>query len=148
MAEPPDRETQTLRDLLDLMHEHDLDRIKVRLGDAIYELVRREGGVVAAPLPAAAGPAASGEPAAPAVSSHVKRVVAPLTGVFYRSASPDSEVFAELGDRVEKGAVVCILEAMKLFNEIQSDHAGTIVRILPQNGELVSVGEDLFWIEP
>ena len=76
------------------------------------------------------------------------RCVAPLTGVFYRSPSPDAAVYVEVGDRVEGGDVLCVLEAMKLFNEIQSDDAGTIVRIVPENGELVSQGEDLFWIEP
>ena len=53
-----------------------------------------------------------------------------------------------MGDRVETGDVLCVLEAMKLFNEIQSDYAGTIVRVVPGNGELVSQGEELFWIEP
>ena len=52
------------------------------------------------------------------------------------------------GQRIESGAVVCILEAMKLFNEIQSDYAGTVMRIVPENGELVSQGAELFWIEP
>jgi acetyl-CoA carboxylase biotin carboxyl carrier protein len=70
-----------------------------------------------------------------------------LTGVFYRSASPDAEPFVNVGDRVEAGDVLCILEAMKLFNEIQSDYAGTITRIVAENGELVSQGADLFWIE-
>jgi acetyl-CoA carboxylase biotin carboxyl carrier protein len=79
---------------------------------------------------------------------NVKRVTAPLTGVFYRSSSPDALPFVELGDRVEDGGVLCILEAMKLFNEIQSDYTGTVMRILPENGELVSQGDELFWIAP
>jgi acetyl-CoA carboxylase biotin carboxyl carrier protein len=144
-------ETETIQSLLEIMHEHDLDRIKVKVGDAVYELVRREGGtqVVAPPLAAASMPAAvRAEPGSAAPPSHAKRVTAPLTGVFYRSSSPDAEPFVDEGDRVETGDVLCILEAMKLFNEIQSDFAGTIVRIIPENGELVSQGEDLFWIEP
>ena len=145
-------EQQTLQDLLTLMHEHDLERIKVKVGDAVYEIDRRVPGAPAYAQPSVdaqtGGPGAdSGEPAASA-PSHVKRIVAPLTGVFYRSSSPDAESFVNAGDRVEAGDVLCILEAMKLFNEIQSDYAGTILRVLPENGELVSQGAELFWIEP
>ena len=68
--------------------------------------------------------------------------------VFYRSPTPDAPVYVEVGDRVEPGDILCVLEAMKLFNEIQSDDAGRIVRIVPDNGELVSQGGELFWIEP
>jgi acetyl-CoA carboxylase biotin carboxyl carrier protein len=144
-------ETQTLQSLLEIMHEHDLDRIKVKLGDAVYELVRREAGPAAVmPVhPAAAMGAVPSDPdVPPAPPANVKRVGAPLTGVFYRSPSPDAEAFVNVGDRVEEGTVICILEAMKLFNEIQSEYAGTIVRIVPENGELVSQGEDLVWIAP
>jgi len=146
-----EHETETVASLLEIMHEHDLDRIKVKLGDAVYELVRREAGaqVIAAPAPSSANPQAVRTEAAPAAPpSNVKRVTAPLTGVFYRSPSPDAEAFVNVGDRIEAGGVLCILEAMKLFNEIQSDFAGTIARIIPENGELVSQGEDLFWIGP
>ena len=154
MEERYPEETQTLKDLLALMNEHDLDRIKVKLGDAFYEIVRREATAVAyapAPMPAATGRTAASDAAptaAPAANPNVKKVVAPLTGVFYRSPSPDTEAYVELGDRVDAGDVLCILEAMKLFNEIQSDYSGAVVRIIPENGELVSQGEDLFWIEP
>lgn len=144
-------ETQTLRELLEIMHEHDLDAIKVRVGDAVYELVRREGGPAAVPgvpLAAANLPSAAGEHSASNRPANIKCVVAPLTGVFYLSSSPETEPFVDVGMRVESGSVLCILEAMKLFNEIQSDFAGVITRILPQNGELVSQGQELFWIEP
>ena len=144
-------ESETIQSLLDIMHEHDLDRIKVKVGDAIYELVRREAGaafvapvVQSIPAPAAPSDGAS----SPAPPANVKRVTAPLTGVFYRSASPDADVFVNIGDRIEIGSVLCILEAMKLFNEIQSDYAGTVARIIPENGELVSQGDELFWIAP
>jgi acetyl-CoA carboxylase biotin carboxyl carrier protein len=137
-------ETQTLRELLALMREHDLEELKIKLGDATYEISRRaaasDGSTGAAP---AAGPGE--EAAAPA---GVAKVLAPLTGVFYRASSPDAQAYVEVGDVVETGDVICVLEAMKLFNEIQSDYAGTIVRIVPGNGELVSQGEELFWIEP
>jgi acetyl-CoA carboxylase biotin carboxyl carrier protein len=149
MEETGDREMETLQELLALMKEHDLDRLKVKRGDAVYELVRRDGTVTHAPAPPQpVAPVASADPAVPVAGAHVKKVVAPLTGVFYRSPSPDTDSYVEIGSHVSKGDVICILEAMKLFNEIQSDHTGVVVRIVPQNGELVSQGEDLFWIEP
>jgi acetyl-CoA carboxylase biotin carboxyl carrier protein len=145
-------ETETIASLLEIMHEHDLDRIKVKVGDAVYELVRREAGAQivapAAAAPLAAAPTAAAGAGAPVAPANVKRVTAPLTGVFYRASSPDAESFVNQGDRVEVGDVVCILEAMKLFNEIQTDYAGTVLRIIPENGELVSQGEELFWIQP
>lgn len=140
-----DAELQTLQTLLDLMHEHDLDRLKVKVGDTVYEMVRRDGAPQSAP---ATTVARASEAPAPRATANVKKIVAPLTGVFYRSSSPDSEPFVLEGQRVESGAVVCILEAMKLFNEIQSDYAGTVVRFVPENGELVSQGAELLWIEP
>jgi len=150
-------ETQTLKDLLEIMHEHDLDALKVKVGDKVFELVRREAGITVLPAVGgvAAAPAAPDAPAAPApgaaapaASANVKKVTAPLVGVFYRSPSPDAEPYAKVGDRVEPGQVLCVLEAMKLFNEITSDHAGVVTRIIPENGELVSLGQELFWIEP
>jgi acetyl-CoA carboxylase biotin carboxyl carrier protein len=146
-------EADTIQSLLDIMHENDLDRIKVKVGDATYELVRREAGAqIVAPMavPHAAAPSAADHGAASpsAPPSNVKRVTAPLTGVFYRQSSPDAEPFVNVGDRIENGQVICILEAMKLFNEIQSEYAGSVVRVIPQNGELVSQGDDLFWIGP
>jgi len=138
-------ETQTLRELLELMHEHDLETLKIKLGDTVYELSRRDPA-----QPAAAQYSRPGAPAADAplvAPANVTKVLAPLTGVFYRAASPDVAAYVEIGDRVEPGDVLCVLEAMKLFNEIQSDDAGTILRVVPDNGELVSQGDELFWIE-
>jgi acetyl-CoA carboxylase biotin carboxyl carrier protein len=141
-------ETETLRELLAIMHEHDLDTIKVKLGDSIYELSRRQSDAAYSPG-ARTGPApAASDPAAPVAGANATKVFAPLTGVFYRSPSPDAPPYVEVGDRVQAGDVLCVLEAMKLFNEIQSDDSGTIVRIVPGNGELVSQGDELFWIEP
>jgi acetyl-CoA carboxylase biotin carboxyl carrier protein len=144
-----DEERRTLEELLGIMREHDLDRIKVKVGDATYEMVRRQTAPAAALNGAAyAAPQNADAAASAAVPANVKRVLAPLTGVFYRQASPDAEPFVREGDRVEVGQVLCVLEAMKLFNEIQGDYAGTVVRVLPGNGELVSQGEELFWIQP
>jgi acetyl-CoA carboxylase biotin carboxyl carrier protein len=146
-------ETETLRELLEIMHEHDLDALKVKVGDKVYELVRREGGVTVLPAAGMSAPPPAAEvagtpPGAPAASANVKKITAPLVGVFYRSPSPDAEAYVNVGDRVETGQVLCILEAMKLFNEINSEYTGVVTRIIPENGELVSLGQELFWIEP
>jgi acetyl-CoA carboxylase biotin carboxyl carrier protein len=139
-------ETQTLRELLAIMHEHDLATIKVKLGDAVYELSRREP-EPSHPTAQSAGAGGDAESALPSPGVNTAKVLAPLTGVFYRASSPDAASYVEVGDRVAAGDVLCVLEAMKLFNEIQTDDAGTIARIIPDNGELVSQGDELFWIE-
>jgi acetyl-CoA carboxylase biotin carboxyl carrier protein len=141
-----------IRELGAVLREFDLDAIRVKMGDVEYELVRREAQAGAPPPYVGPAPAPSAEVAVPepaaAPSSTAKRVTAPVVGVFYRSASPGAEPFVSVGDRVAPGEVLCILEAMKLMNEITSDYAGVITRIIAENGELVSLGQDLFWIEP
>ncbi|MGA8325539.1 MAG: biotin/lipoyl-containing protein [Candidatus Cybelea sp.] len=146
MEERYAEETETLRELLAIMNEHDLESIKVKLGDAVYELSRRPP--EAAPAPHFPATQAQADSSSVPADANVTKVLAPLTGVFYRASSPDTPAYVDVGDRVEAGDVLCVLEAMKLFNEIQSDDAGTIVRIVPDNGELVSQGEELFWIGP
>ncbi|MGC1380705.1 MAG: biotin/lipoyl-containing protein [Candidatus Baltobacteraceae bacterium] len=143
-------ETQTLRELLAIMQEHDLEHLKIKLGDSFYELSRRDPAATSreGADPPPAGPTAEEAAPAPVAGANVTKVIAPLTGVFYRASSPDAAAYVDVGDRVEVGDVLCVLEAMKLFNEIQSDYAGTIARVVPGNGELVSQGEELFWIEP
>jgi acetyl-CoA carboxylase biotin carboxyl carrier protein len=93
------------------------------------------GEASAAPPPAAASPAAG---------AHI--LTSPIVGTFYTASSPDSPPFVEVGSRVRKGQVVCIVEAMKLMNEIESDVDGTIVEIYPQNAQAVEFGEPLFAI--
>ena len=145
-------EVEVIHELLGIMKENDLDALKVKMGDQTYELVRREPGptVMGAP-PAAASPVPASVPSAAQNApppANVKRITAPLVGVFYRSSAPGAEPFVNVGDRVQEGQTVCILEAMKLMNEITSDYGGIITRIIPENGELVSLGEEMFWIEP
>ena len=93
--------------------------------------------------PTAAAPAAEAAPAEP--EGH--QVKSPMVGTFYRSATPGSKPFVELGDVVEEGATLCIIEAMKLMNEIESDKAGVIKAILTENGQPVEFGQPLFLIE-
>ncbi len=150
--DPPQRalgEREALGALLAIVRDNDLDALTVRVGASTYELVAHSESP-----PSAAQ--ANAPPAATAPTPHVpppsagnaKKVTAPIIGVFYGAPAPGTDPFVEVGDRVEIGQVLCILEAMKLMNEITSDYAGVVRRILPQNGALVSLGEEMFWIEP
>jgi acetyl-CoA carboxylase biotin carboxyl carrier protein len=123
-----------------------------RRSEAAAELVAP---VEAPPRPAhAAHPASARRPRpkssdalAPAPAPGMA-VVAPLTGVFYSSPSPSSASFVEVGDVIQAGQVVCILEAMKVFNEIQAEVSGTVTAILPKSGQLVQKGEALIRVKP
>ncbi len=99
---------------------------------------------VLAAAPPAPAPAAAAAPAAPQAGTHILN--SPIVGTFYRASSPDSEPFVEVGSRVKKGQVLCIIEAMKLMNEIESDVDGVIAEIYPQNAQAVEFGEPLFAI--
>jgi acetyl-CoA carboxylase biotin carboxyl carrier protein len=94
--------------------------------------------------PAPAAPAVEATPVAPVVEGHV--VKSPMVGTFYRSPSPESKAFVDVGASVAVGDTICIIEAMKLLNEIESDHAGVIKAILVENGQPVEYGEPLFII--
>jgi acetyl-CoA carboxylase biotin carboxyl carrier protein len=156
-------EAARVRALGEIAAEFDLDAIRVRTGETEIEIVRRDPAVHApAPvtyaMPAPGGPPGPGgaaapgsEPAPPAAATagaNVRKVTAPVVGVFYRSANPGAESFVVVGSRVAAGDTLCILEAMKLMNEITTDYAGVVSRILVENGELVTLGQELFWIEP
>ena len=107
-------------------------------------LPSRPAAAASAP-PAAAAPAAAEKPGH-APGTHI--LTSPIVGTFYRSPSPDSPAFAEVGSRVKKGQVLCIIEAMKLMNEIECDVDGVIAEIYPQNAQPVEFGEPLFAIAP
>jgi acetyl-CoA carboxylase biotin carboxyl carrier protein len=103
------------------------------------------------PVAAPAAPAAVSAPApaaAPAPEAGLVEIRSPMVGTFYRSASPDSAAYVEEGGKVEKGRTVCIVEAMKLMNEIESDVTGTVVRIVAQNEQPVEFGSVLFLVRP
>ena len=99
----------------------------------------------AAPAPVAAPVAAA--PAAEAASANHKALKAPMIGTFYRSSGPDSPSFVQVGDMVEKGQVICIIEAMKLFNEIEAEESGRLVKALVENATPVEYDQPLFLIE-
>ncbi|WP_270170462.1 acetyl-CoA carboxylase biotin carboxyl carrier protein [Paenibacillus sp. SYP-B4298] len=94
--------------------------------------------------PEASAPAAPASPAA----SGLHQIVSPMVGTFYRSPSPDAAPFVNTGDRVSEKSVVCILEAMKLMNELEADVRGEIVEVLVENGQLVEFGQPLFLVKP
>jgi acetyl-CoA carboxylase biotin carboxyl carrier protein len=98
---------------------------------------------IAAPTPAAAPPATKEEPAGNLVT-----IKSPMIGTFYRSAGPDKPAFVGVGDEVNTGKVICIIEAMKLFNEIESDVKGRIVKVLVDDASPVEYDQPLFLVEP
>jgi acetyl-CoA carboxylase biotin carboxyl carrier protein len=142
-----------IRDLIDLVAERGLSGLEIeQAGFRIrIEGVRAasNGSPVAATLPAAPVAGLEGSPAAAAPAEaeenlHVIR--SPIVGTFYRSASPEADPFAEIGQKVSRGKILCIIESMKLMNEIESDVEGEIIEVYPQNGQPVEYGEKLFAI--
>ena len=145
-----------LKKLIDLVQESGIAELEITEGEEKVKIVKgvsvaQPTAVVMAapalaaearPAPAggAAAPAAEAEPAAP--EGHV--VKAPMVGTFYRSPSPDAKAFVEVGQPVKEGDTICIIEAMKLMNEIEADASGTVKAILVENGQPVEYGQPLF----
>ncbi|MCS6916498.1 MAG: acetyl-CoA carboxylase biotin carboxyl carrier protein [Chitinophagales bacterium] len=106
----------------------------------------------AAPLPAAAPPPEAKAPAAPSTpepdESKLITIRSPMIGTFYRSPAPDKPPFVNVGDEIKPGTILCMIEAMKLFNEIESEHHGRIVKVLVENGKPVEYDQPLFLVEP
>jgi acetyl-CoA carboxylase biotin carboxyl carrier protein len=136
-------------ELVELAVKHDLAELEVEQGGARIRVVReRARGMVAVPR-AEGAPAMITAPASePAVGAHLVRVDAPMVGTFYRAAGPDVGPFVQEGDTVKEGQVLCIIEAMKLMNEIESKASGRIVKILVENAQPVEFGQGLFLVEP
>ena len=144
-----------LKKLIDLVQESGIAELEVTEGEERVRIVRSGRGapeagpavVASAPppaAPAAAAPAPTAEaPAAP--EGHA--VKSPMVGTFYRASAPDAKPFVEVGDTVKAGQTICIIEAMKLMNEIESDQDGVVKAILAENGQPVEYGEPLFVIE-
>jgi acetyl-CoA carboxylase biotin carboxyl carrier protein len=151
---------KSIRQLVKLMNENDLAEIDLRNGTQRVRLRKRGSELVpvVAAAPAVAAPVAPPAPAAapsgpqqtaaaPAASNLVE-IKSPMLGTFYRSPSPDAEPFVQVGSHVDNDSVVCIIEAMKVFNEITADCRGKIVAVLVENAQPVEYGQALFRVDP
>ncbi|MBD2653794.1 acetyl-CoA carboxylase biotin carboxyl carrier protein [Synechocystis sp. FACHB-383] len=147
-----------LRELLGVISQSNITEFSLKSGD--FEVsVRKDtvaGGVSIAPQaitppssPVVSAPAPSPEVAAPSPADQKwTAIVSPMVGTFYRAPAPDEPPFVEVGDAVSKGQGVCIIEAMKLMNEIEAEVAGQVMEIVVENGEPVEYGQTLMWIKP
>ena len=141
-----------LKKLIDLVQESGIAELEITEGEEKVKIVKA-GAMAAAPVPAPAAPlqaraAASAAPAAVAAEAAAAQeghvVKAPMVGTFYRSPSPDAKPFVEVGQAVKEGDTICIIEAMKLMNEIEADASGSVKAILVENGQPVEYGQPLF----
>ena len=140
--------------LLNLVRQHDLSEFELEQ-DGVRIRLRKEGrSAVATPVPppaaaepASVGPVPVGPPVPlPADEVELAVVTSPIVGTFYRSAEPSAPPFVDVGQRVKKGQTMCIIEAMKLMNEIDSEYEGELVKVYVENGQPVQYGERLFAI--
>ncbi len=148
-----------LKTLIDLVSESNVSELEITEAEGKVRIVKSGGAVVqqyvpapvqpaAAPAPAAAAPVAElPAPAAAAAAPAGHIVKSPMVGTFYRSSSPGAKAFVEVGSQVKEGETICIIEAMKILNEIEADKSGTVTRILGENGQAVEYGQPLFVIE-
>jgi acetyl-CoA carboxylase biotin carboxyl carrier protein len=149
-----------LKTLIDLVSDSNVSELEITEAEGTVRIVKSAPAPVAmvtqmtapAPVPVAvAAPvAAAAEPVAAAVVEAAPvghTVKSPMVGTFYRSSSPGAKAFAEVGQQVKEGETICIIEAMKILNEIEADKAGTITKILAENGQAVEYGAPLFIIE-
>lgn len=150
---------ETIKELVEMMSKHDLVEIKIVEGDSKIHLKRPQPKApqqiitqvpMAAPMaaaPMAASPVAAAAPAAAPVTDDGPAIESPIVGTFYTAPSPDSDPFVKVGDRVTADSVVCIIEAMKVMNEIKAEKSGTIEQACVSNGEAVEFGQALFKIK-
>ena len=134
-----------IKELYEFLKGTDLTECEVEDKDGKIKLSRQgqvSSGVASAPVPATAQKKETATE-----NANIKTVTSPMVGTFYRSPSPDSPPFVEMGTQVQKGKIVCIIEAMKLMNEVESDFTGKIVSIHVENGQPVEYGEPLFSVE-
>ena len=148
-------ELEQLKELYELMLEKNLDALELKDEDFRVKLTRRlagppPGAVLhsAAPLQRAAQVSEPAESDIPVVTADVPSILTPLAGVFYRASSPTSVPFVREGDVVDSGQTLCIIEAMKVMNEIKAEAPCKIVKILAENGRPVTASQALFQIEP
>jgi acetyl-CoA carboxylase biotin carboxyl carrier protein len=144
-----------LKTLIDLVSDSNISELEITEAEGKVRIVKGAvgGSTSAHTLAYAPGPALAAAPlaAAPAVTVEAppegKVVKSPMVGTFYRSASPGAKAFVELGDPIKNGQAVCIIEAMKIMNEIEADTEGKVLRILCENGQAVEFGQPLFILE-
>jgi acetyl-CoA carboxylase biotin carboxyl carrier protein len=153
-------DVKKLKQLIELMKENEITELDIRDQEGQVTLKRGSAGtfvptVVAAPAPVAPAPAAAtaaaapaAPAAAPAADEGLVPIASPMVGTFYAAASPDAEAFAKVGQSIGKETVVCIIEAMKVFNEIKAEVSGTIAKVLVSNGQAVEFGQPLFMVKP
>ncbi len=155
-----------IQDLIDFIAKSGLNKVNIETEEFKISVQRDPNQKVkymhepmaAAPAPAAAPQAPAPAPAAPAPQapataaanddSKYVAIKAPMIGTFYRASSPDTPIFVNVGDEVKKGQVICIIEAMKLFNEIESEVSGKIVKVLVDNANPVEYDQPLFLVDP
>jgi len=145
-----------LKTLIELVETSGIAELEIQEGEERVRITRAPTGLSAAPPPAqvvavpmaapAVAPAPPTPAAAPVAAADEHVVKSPMVGTFYRAATPGAKPFVEVGDTVVEGATLCIVEAMKLMNEIEADKAGTIKAILTENGQPVEFGQPLFVI--
>jgi acetyl-CoA carboxylase biotin carboxyl carrier protein len=146
-----------LKTLIDLVSDSNISELEITEAEGKVRIVKGSvGGAAAAPVFYAQAPAAAPAPApaaAPALAAQApaaaegKVIKSPMVGTFYRSASPGAKAFADVGDSIKLGDPVCIIEAMKIMNEIEADCEGKVLRILCENGQAVEFGQPLFIVE-
>lgn len=156
-------ETKEIQKLIDFIAQSGLDEVNIETSELKIKVKRYGAGPTAAPAPAAvASPAPMPLPAAPAAAtgtvatapqptaSEVQHITikSPMIGTFYRASSPETPSLVNIGDEIKPGKPVCIIEAMKLFNEIESEVAGRIVKVLVENATPVEFDQPLFLVEP
>ena len=156
-------EVQQIEQLLRFMSEHNLEEFEYSRGDLRIRLKKPSAGVPvysrtmgvpeiivpgAAPERAAGGSQSAPAAPEPRVSEDLHLVKSPIVGTYYEAPSPGAEAFVKIGAHVESGQTLCIVEAMKLMNEIESDESGELIRIFVENGQPVEYGQPLFGIRP
>jgi len=150
---------QKIKELIEIMKANDLLEVEIKHGEDKIFLKRtgpQQPAVTAVPIvaPAVSAPLATADMAVPAAAkpavpiSSGLEIKSPLVGIFYSAPSPDSKPYVEIGTQVESTTVVCVIEAMKVMNEIKAEVNGTIVEILVNNGQAVEYGQVLFKVRP
>jgi len=141
-----------LKALVRLMEGGDLEELEVEEGDRRIRIRRRSGDglpVIRTGFPGQGGARIAAAPTvATADTAGLVPIESPMVGTFYRAPAPGAEPYVKEGDSIQKGTVVCIVEAMKLMNEIESEVAGRIVRVVAENGKPVEFGQPLFLVDP